>query len=88
LFIKYFPKLSPRDLEEVLRGVPPKVRVAAMTPQEKEEFLQTIPPEERLEGLPPEARLAGLSEAQIRQYLEKLTASRKTSKRKPRRKKK
>jgi hypothetical protein len=31
-----------------------------LTPQEREEVLRTVPPEERLAGLPPEARLAGL----------------------------
>ncbi len=31
-----------------------------LTPEEREEVLQTLPPEERLAGLPPEERLAGL----------------------------
>jgi hypothetical protein len=48
LFIKYFPKLTPQEQQEVLRTVPP------------------------------EASLAGLSEEQIRQYLDQLTTTRKT----------
>jgi hypothetical protein len=49
-----------------------------MTPEEREEFLQLIPLEERLVGASPE---------QIRQYLDKLEASPKPSSRRPRRKK-
>jgi hypothetical protein len=49
-----------------------------LTPQEREEVLHT---------LPPETILGSLSEDQIREYLDKLTASRKKSTRKPRRKK-
>jgi hypothetical protein len=85
---EYFPKLTRQEQEEVLRAVPPEARLAGLTPQEQEELLQTVPPEKRLEGLPPEELLAGLSEEQIRKYLDQLTASRKTSTRKPRRKKK
>ena len=85
---KYFPKLTPQEQEEVLRAVPPEARLAGLTPQEQEELLQTVPPEKRLEGLPPEERLSGLSEQQIRQYLDQLTSSRKTPSRKPRKKKK
>jgi hypothetical protein len=40
-----------------------------------------------LQSLPAEKRLAGLSEEQIRQYLERLTTGQKTAPRKPRRKK-
>jgi hypothetical protein len=50
-----------------------------LTREEQEEFLCTMSPEKRL---------AGLSEEQIRQYLEQLTAQRKTTTRKSRRKKK
>ena len=39
-----------------------------------------------LESLPPEERLAGLSEEQIRQFLEQLTAGRAAPPRKSRRK--
>lgn len=49
-----------------------------LTPQEQQDVLQ---------ALPPEARLAGLSEEQIRQYLDKTSASHKPHSRKPRRKK-
>jgi hypothetical protein len=49
-----------------------------LTPEEREEVLQSLPPEERL---------AGLSAEQIRQYLDQLTARRPAAKRKPRRRK-
>jgi hypothetical protein len=55
-----------------------KEHFAKLTPQEQEEFLRALPPEERL---------AGLSAEQIQQYLERLTARRPTASRKPRRKK-
>ena len=43
--------------------------------------------QEILEGLSPEVRLAGLSEEQIRRYLEQTAAGRKTRSRPPRRQK-
>jgi hypothetical protein len=61
-----------------------------LTPDEREEVLQALPPEERLAGLPPEQRLAGLSAEQIeavRHYLDRLTVGRPPAPRKPRRKK-
>ena len=64
-----------------------------LTPEERRQALQTLPPEEwrdLLQGLSPEERLAGLSMEQIeqiREYLDRLTASRPTQPRKPRRKK-
>ncbi len=48
-----------------------------LTPQEQQDFLQSLPVEARLASVPPEARLAGLSPEQIRQYLDKTTASHK-----------
>jgi hypothetical protein len=87
-FMKHFMKLTRQEQEDFLRNVPQEARLAALTPKEKEAVLQTVPPEERLDGLPPEALLARLSEEQIRQYLEKLTAGRKAATRKSRRKKK
>jgi hypothetical protein len=50
-----------------------------LTPEEREEVVRSLPPEERLVGLPPEQRLAGLSAEQIRQYLDQLTAGRRAS---------
>jgi hypothetical protein len=49
-----------------------------LTPEERAEVLQALPPEERL---------AGLSAEQIRQYLDRLSAGRPAAARKPRRKK-
>jgi hypothetical protein len=64
-----------------------KEHFGQLTPQEQQEVLDALPPEKRLAGLPPEQRLAGLSAEQIRQYLERLSASRPSAPRKPRRKK-
>jgi hypothetical protein len=55
-----------------------KEHFAQLTPQEREEVLRSLPAEERL---------AGLSAEQIRQYLDRLTARRPATSRKPRRKK-
>jgi hypothetical protein len=54
----------------------------------KEHFAKLTPEERReaLESLPPEERLAGLSVDQIRQYLDQLTAARPAQPRKPQRK--
>jgi hypothetical protein len=66
-----------------------------LSPEERQELLQMLPPEERLAGLPPEERLAGLppeerlaglSEEQIRQYLDALAARQAAPRRKPRHK--
>jgi hypothetical protein len=58
----------------------------ALSPERRRELLESLPPDELLGVLPPEQRLAGLTEEQIRRYLEQLTASRPGGKRKPRRK--
>lgn len=61
-----------------------------LTPEEQAAALQSLPPVEQealLKSLPPEQRLAGLSEEQIRKYLDQLTAGRSSGPRKPRRKK-
>ena len=72
-----------------------KKNFAKLTPEERREVLESLPPEERLAGLPPkerlaglppEERLAGLSAEQIRQYLEQLMSGRHAKPRKPRRK--
>jgi hypothetical protein len=64
-----------------------KEHFAKRTPEEREEVLQSLPPEERLAGLSPEQVLASLSPEQIQQYLDKLTRGRPSAARKPRRKK-
>jgi hypothetical protein len=51
---------------------------ARLTPEEQEQVLRSVPPERRL---------AGLSEEQIRQYLERLHEGRPAAPRRPRRKK-
>jgi hypothetical protein len=61
-----------------------------LTPQEQQEVFRALPPEKQQEvfrALPPEQRLAGLSEEQIRQYLEQLTTHRPAKPPKPRSKK-
>ncbi len=55
-----------------------KEHFARLTPEEREEVLKALPPEERLAGLPPE---------QIQQYLARLSPERPAAGRKPRRKK-
>jgi hypothetical protein len=72
-----------------------KKHFAKLTPKERREALELLPPEERLAGfapeerlagLPPEERLAGLFDEQISQLLNRLAAGRRTKPRKPRRK--
>jgi len=72
-----YAKLTPEERREFIQSLPPAKR---------REILQALSPEERLAGLPPEERLAGLSAEEIRQYLDRLTASRHARPRKPRRK--
>ncbi len=60
-----------------------------LTPEEQEDVINSLPPEMRkvvVKSLPPEERLAGLTEAQIRQYLNRFSAERPAAPRKPRRK--
>lgn len=78
--------VMPYTLEDFARDYA-KRHFPQLTPAERREVLLSLPPEEQqemLQGLPPDQRLAGLSAEQIREYLEKLTASRP---KKPRRKK-
>jgi hypothetical protein len=66
-----------------------KEHFARLTPQEQREALERLSPEQRrevLQALPPEDRLAGLSEEQLRQFLDQLAARRAAQPRKPRRK--
>lgn len=65
-----------------------KEHLLKLTPEEREDVLQSLPLEQRLAGLSAEQILKGLSAEQIRQYLEELTASRPAQSRKPRRKRK
>ena len=67
-----------------------KEHFARLTPEEQRQALEALTPERQqkvLESLPPERRLAGLSEEQIRRYLDELSASQSAQPRKPRRKK-
>ncbi len=67
-----------------------KEHFVRLTPEEQREAMERLSPEQRREVvklLPPEERLAGLSEEQIRQYLERLTAGRPSGPRRPKRKK-
>jgi Mg/Co/Ni transporter MgtE len=78
---EHFRKLTAEERREVLQSLPP---------EERGEVVRSLPPEaqeEVLQSLPPEKRLAGLSAAQIRRYLDQLTAGRPSGPRKPRRKK-
>ena len=67
-----------------------KRHFAKLTPQEQQEALHSLPPKERreiLQSLPLEERLAGLSEEEIRKYLDERPTARPTTPRRPRRKK-
>jgi hypothetical protein len=85
--------LPSEERRRMLESLPPEERreiLESLPPEERREILESLPPEERreiLESLPPEERLAGLSEEQIRQYLERMTARRSSSPRKPKRRK-
>jgi hypothetical protein len=63
-----------------------KEEFANLSPEQRQEVLQSMPPEERLAGLSTEALVAGLSEEQVRQLLEHLAPGRAAQPRKPRRK--
>jgi hypothetical protein len=77
-FVKeHFSKLTRRELEDVMKSLPP---------EEQAELLQALPPEKRLAGLSAEKRLAGLSADQIRHYLDRLSAESPAAPRKRRRK--
>jgi hypothetical protein len=80
-FVKeHFPKLTPQERKDVIKSLPP---------EERKDVIKSLPPEERkdvIKSLSPEERLAGLTEEQIRQYLNRLPAERPAAPRKPRRK--
>jgi hypothetical protein len=88
---EHFPKLTPGEQREVWQSLPPRERqelLASLPPEERRELLASLPPGERREllaSLPLEDRLAGLSEEQIRQFLDQLAASQTAPTRKPRR---
>jgi len=77
---KEFANLSPKERQEWVNALPPKERI---------EMLGALPPKERQEVLTSfslEERLAGASEEEIRQYLDRLNTARRGASRKPRRK--
>ncbi len=78
---EHFARLTPEERREALSSLPP---------EDRREVLRALPPEEQEElarSLPPERRLAGLSEEQIRQYLDRLRAGRSAAPRRRRPKK-
>jgi hypothetical protein len=86
------PGLTAEELKDIVRDLKPHelknfVQVLLLDVLPPEARMAGLPPEARVAGLPPEARMAGLSEEQIREYLENLSANRKETKRKPKRKK-
>ncbi len=67
---KNFRRLTPEEQREALE---------LLSPEERRQVVQSMPLKERrqvVESLPPEERLAGLSAAQIQQYLDGLTGRR------------
>ncbi len=92
-FVKdHFPKLTPEEQKDVINSLPPEMRkdvVKSMPTEEQKDVINSLPPEaleDVIKSLPPEERLAGLTEEQIRQYLDRLPAERAVAPRKPRRK--
>lgn len=73
-------RLTPEEQRDVLASLSPDV-LALLPP----EMFRSLP-SEVFQTLPLEQRLAGLSEDQLRQYLEQRTSARSTKKRKPRKK--
>jgi hypothetical protein len=82
-----FHRLTPAEQKNALQTLSPAERQEVLQSLSPEERLAGLPPEQRLAGLPPEQRLAGLTAEQIQQYLDRLSAERPPSLRKPRRKK-
>ncbi len=84
--------LPPEERKDVVTSMSPEERkdvIKSLPPGELEDVIKSRPPEERknvIKSLPPEERLAGLTEEQIRQYLDRLPAERAVAPRKPRRK--
>jgi Mg/Co/Ni transporter MgtE len=84
--------LPREERRELLASLPREERrelLASLPREERRELLASLPPGKRREllaSLPPEERLAGLSEEQIRQYLERITGSGTAEPRKSRRK--
>jgi len=79
-FKEHFAKLTPEERREVLQSLPVK---------ECRDVLLWLPAARRrevIQSLRPEELLAGMSEEQIREYLDQLTAGRPAQPRKPRRK--
>jgi hypothetical protein len=90
---KYFPRLTLQEQEEVFRTLPTEAQeklLQGLSVEAQEKLLQGLSAEAQeklLRTLPPEARLEGLSEEEIRQYLDKIATIRKPTTRKQRRKK-
>jgi hypothetical protein len=90
---EHLPELPLEKQQEILQSLPPEKRrqlLELLPLADRRHVLESLPPAQRqevLEALPPEERLAGLSDEQIRQYLEQRSASRPAQPRKPRRKK-
>jgi hypothetical protein len=85
--------LSPQELRHMVESLPrEELRhlVESLPAKERRGVLESLPPEEQdavLQALPLEKRLAGISDEQLRQYLDQRAASRPAGARKPKRKK-
>jgi Mg/Co/Ni transporter MgtE len=78
---EHFARLTPEEQREALER---------LSPEHRREVLRSLPAQEQEEmvrSLPPEQRLAGLSEEEIRQYLNRLHEDRSVGPRRSRRKK-
>jgi hypothetical protein len=84
---RHFVKLTPEEQREALEHLSPEQRQQVLQSLPAAERVAGLPAAERLAGLPAAERLAGLSAEQIRQYLDQLTRGQPAEPRKPRRKK-
>ena len=88
---KHFARLTPEERAGALKSLPPQERadvVKSLPPEQRADVVRSLPPEQRadvIKSLPPEELLACLTEEQIRQHLNRLSAERPTAPRKPRR---
>ncbi len=87
-----FSELTPEEQEDVIKSLPPDVRenvIKSLLRKARKDVIKSLPPEELedvIKSRPPEERLAGLTEDQIREYLNRLSPQRPATPRKSRRK--
>jgi hypothetical protein len=97
-FVKeHFSELTPEEREDVIKEHFPKLTrkeradvIKSLSPEERADVIKSLPPVERadvIKSLPLEERMAGLTEEQVRQFLDRSSAAEPAAARPPRRKK-